>query len=264
MLKGVKELSMFKPTMCLVAIATFAGGLMGQSKPLFTEDFESGPLDAKKWESRVEGAATVKVQQEQFAHGKSALQVNYPKDAARSYAMVVAGKVPEALRKHHFGRAYVKIAAKLPDSHTVMIFAGEPGWQMSKFNEIGVYKGTFQPSYQENKSARGQGRGETVTHAEAGPPLDKWFLMEWEFSDEPNSITIWIDGQVQTVLAGTEKKEVSKFIWPRGSETSSGLVGANGFEEFGLGARVWGAVPEGFDIFYDDIALDTKRIGAIK
>ena len=40
------------------------------------------------------------------------------------------------------------------------------------------------------------------------------------------------------------------------------LVG--GFEEFGLGARVWGQVPQGFDVYYDDIALDTKRIGPAK
>jgi hypothetical protein len=40
------------------------------------------------------------------------------------------------------------------------------------------------------------------------------------------------------------------------------LVG--GFKEFGFGARVWGAPPKGFDVFYDDIAIGTTRIGPMK
>jgi len=39
---------------------------------------------------------------------------------------------------------------------------------------------------------------------------------------------------------------------------------SGGFEEFGLGARVWGAVPQGFDIYYHDIAIDNKRVGPLK
>jgi hypothetical protein len=47
------------------------------------------------------------------------------------------------------------------------------------------------PSYQENKSPAGHGRGEVVSHADDGPPLDRWFLLEWEFNDNPSSITFW-------------------------------------------------------------------------
>ena len=42
-----------------------------------------------------------------------------------------------------------------------------------------------------------------------------------------------------------------------------GLVGA-GYQEFGFGARVWGAPPKGFDVYYDDIAIDTRRVGGVK
>jgi hypothetical protein len=64
------------------------------------------------------------------------------------------------------------------------------------------------------------------------------------------------------VTEGGAKVDLSSFKWPKGSDTAANLVG--GYEEFGIGARVWGAVPQGFDIFYDDIAIDTKRIGAVK
>jgi hypothetical protein len=55
-----------------------------------------------------------------------------------------------------------------------------------------------------------------------------------------------------------------KFVWPKGSTTASGLVGSGGFQEFGLGARVWGSPMQGFDIWYDDLALGTSRLGPAK
>jgi hypothetical protein len=118
------------------------------------------------------------------------------------------------------------------------------------------------PSYQENKSAAGQGRGEITYHAETGPPLDKWFLLEWEFSDDPSSIIYWVDGEKMMTLVNAEKADSVKFAWPKGSTTTSGLVG--GYQEFGFGARVWGAPPKGFDVYYDDIAIGTTRLGSGK
>ena len=59
-----------------------------------------------------------------------------------------------------------------------------------------------------------------------------------------------------------EKVDMVKFTWPKASTTTSALVG--GFKEFGFGARVWGAPQQGFDVYYDDIAIGTERIGPAK
>jgi hypothetical protein len=238
-----------------------APALCAQTRPALSEDFESGQLDTKVWEQRVQGAATIQVEQEQAAHGKYALQVHYPEMATQTYAFLIAPHLPEAVRGHLFGRAYVKIAPGLPQSHTVMVLAGGPGWPISKFAEIGVYQGTLQPSYQENKSPRGQGRGEDVRHGEA-LPMGKWFLLEWEFNDNPTTLTIWVDGQKSPVTEAGQKVDLASFHWPKGSDNVKDLVG--GFEEFGFGSRVWGQVPQGFDIYYDDIAIASKRIGPVK
>ena len=92
--------------------------------------------------------------------------------------------------------------------------------------------------------------------------MGKWFLLEWEFNDNPTTLTIWVDGQKSPVTESGQQADLSSFKWPRGSDTTANLVG--GYEEFGIGARVWGATPQGFDVFYDDLALDTKRIGPVK
>ncbi len=245
----------------LFGAVALSGTLGLAQKPVFTEDFESGRLDPAVWDQRTQGVATISVQQDQAAHGKYSLQVHYPEMAAASYAFIIDPHLPDAVRGHLFGRAYVKISQNIAPNHTVMVLAGQAGWPIAKFEEIGMQKGTFQPSYQENKSARGQGRGEDVRHAEA-PPFDKWFLLEWEFNDDPSTLTIWVDGQLSHMVQGDQKTDFASFKWPKGSDTVKGLVG--GYQEAGFGARVWGPVPQAFDIYYDDIAIGASRLGPVK
>ncbi len=255
--------------MQLSTILTAAGigmalsaGLSAQSKPVFEDSFESGKLDPSLWDQRVTGTATIAVEAVEGAHGKYALHVHYPDMAASSYAFVVATHLPDSVKTHFFGRAYVKIAPGLGVTHNPLIFAGEPGWPLSKFEEIGTYRGNWMPSYQENKSLRGQGRGEVTYRSDTPPAFDKWFLLEWEFNDDPAAITVWIDGVKLANTMNGEKVDMVTFTWPKGSTTNSGLVG--GFKEFGFGARVWGAPPQGFDVYYDDVAIGTSRIGPAK
>jgi hypothetical protein len=57
----------------LFACAATAATLDDQTKPSFSADFESGQIDAKVWDQRIDGVATLKIQQDQAAHGKYAL-----------------------------------------------------------------------------------------------------------------------------------------------------------------------------------------------
>jgi len=218
-----------------------------QSVPAFSEDFESGQLDKSVWTELVQGDATLKIQSDKAAHGKYSLMVHYPANAARSLAFILHGPLPEALKQRHFGRVYVLVTPPLPQNHTVMIPVGDGDYPLSKFQEIGESRGTWQPSYQQNRFQ--VGRGETVKHA-GEIPKDKWFCLEWEFNDDPNSYVLWVDGE-----------KVDENRLPFKDETKN-LVG--GFVQAGFGLRVWGPVTEAFDVYYDDIALDAKRIGTLK
>jgi hypothetical protein len=60
-------------------------------------------------------------------------------------------------------------------------------------------------------------------------------------------------------MVNGQKADTVTFAWPKGSTTVNDLIG--GYVEFGFGARVWGAPPKGFDVYYDNIAIGTKRIG---
>jgi hypothetical protein len=242
-----------------IALALSALPLAAQMKPVFTETFESGKIDPAIWETRTMGTATIAVEPVEGAHGSYALRAHYPEMTNGSYAFVVATHLPASVEKHFFGRAWMKITSGLTPTHNPLIFAGEPGWQLSKFNEIGTYRGNWMPSYQENKSARGQGRGEVTYRSEVSPPLDKWFLLEWEFSDDPSFINLWVDGQPVPNTMNGEKVETVKFQWPKGSDKVSGLVG--GYKEFGFGVRAWQMPQTAFDVYYDDISIGTERAG---
>jgi hypothetical protein len=91
-------------------------------------------------------------------------------------------------------------------------------------------------------------------------PTDAWTCLEWQFTDTPaDTVTFWVDGKV---IGTFDNQHVS---YPPGhtpgtplyNGTSSGLIG--GYELFGFGFHDWHP-SMAFDLYYDDIVLDTKRV----
>jgi hypothetical protein len=217
-----------------------------QAKPLFSEDFESGKLDPAVWTQQVTGDSVLEVQKDKVAHGKYALHVSVPTPAQRTMAFVMAKSVPEALRHHLFGRAYVYVTAGLPDRHTILLTAGTAGFPKYKYEEVASAHGRWQLTYVDQVN-----NGEDF-HSAGQVPVGRWFLLEWEFNDQPDQATVWVDGEKVFDTPFTYKTEGQ----------SSDLVG--GFTDVAFGFRLWGAAPAPFDVYYDDIALDTHRIGPVK
>jgi hypothetical protein len=251
------------------------------SAPLFSEDFESGALNPKVWDLRVFGDADVTVQQSQVAHGKSALQVHTTKGARGAFAFIVATHLPDSVRGHFFGRTYMFISPNMPAGHDALLSAGRPGWPLSNFLELGASGGKNPMlSYQENAPLPVV-RGESIDKGEPAYPVGRWFCLEWEFNDQPDSITVWIDGEKarEATLdnsflfrprANAPKGDAAAAAPaapaapqpPAGERKNSGLV--EGFYDFSFGFRYWGSPKTDYDIYYDDIAIDTKRIGMLK
>lgn len=259
--------------------AISVASLRGQA-PVFSEDFESGILNQAVWKTTELGNATVTVQQTQVAHGKSALQIHYPQ-GEKSFAFVVASHLPDSVRNHFFGRAYLYLSPTMPAGHDVLINAGTSGYPISNFLEIGASGGkNVMVSYQQN--AANIPRNETLARGILYP-VGRWFCLEWEFQDHPDRVTTWIDGEP----AGELKDFVVKPRAPRApkadpkakadaTETApmpaaalqtevAGTDLVKGFSDFSFGFHAWGAgAKEDFDIYYDDIVIDTKRVGPAK
>ena len=262
---------------CAFGLAALSTPSLHAQSPVFSEDFESGSLNKAVWKTTELGKATVTVQQTQAAHGKSAVQIHYPA-GDKSFAFIVASHLPDSVRSHLFGRAYVFIGPNAPAGHDVLLNAGTPGYPISNFLEIGASGGkNVMVSYQQN--AADIPRNETIARGVAYP-VGRWFCLEWEFQDHPDRVTTWIDGEP----AGELKDFVVKPRAPRApkgnpaAKTAAAPAPAapaqadvpgtdlvKGFSDFAFGFHTWAnGTKENFDIYYDDIAIDTKRIGPIK
>jgi len=218
------------------------------STPLFSEDFESGKLDPAVWSQQITGDNLIQVQPQNAAHGKYALQVRCPAAANKTWAFILTNKLPAALRDHHFGRASIFISPQVPARHTIFLMAGTPDFPTNAFQEIATANGRWQLTWVDLHPA-----GEREDYHAGDPlPTGRWVCLEWEFGATPSHTTTWVDG-VPSMDIGFVSKATGK------SQTLAG-----GFTQYGFGFRLWGAAPAAFDIYFDDIALDTQRIGPVK
>lgn len=236
--------------LCLIAAATGCAVMKSsrRSAPLFTEDFESGKLSTNVWSQSVTGGNVIAVQGENVAHGNFALRVSCPSPTNKTWAFISAAHLPAALRQHHFGRAYIFVTPRPPDRHTILIMAGTTDFPKNKYQEVATTRGQWQLTYVDLQP---KGDKEDFHVGGGNVPVNRWFCLEWEFNDRPNHAAIWVDGKL-TWEAGFVSKNTG---------ATNNLIG--GFDEFAFGFRLWGLAPQAFDVYYDDIALDTKRIGPV-
>jgi len=105
---------------------------------------------------------------------------------------------------------------------------------------------------------------EEVAYPAGSPqvPVATWSCLEWQFTDQPDVVNLWVDG------AATGTFDNEHVSYPGGHTpgsplydgTSSGLIG--GYTVFGFGFHDWHP-NKPFDLYYDDIVLDTKRVGCL-
>ncbi|HTA93019.1 MAG TPA: hypothetical protein VK745_25750 [Polyangiaceae bacterium] len=251
--------------------AAGAAGSTSACSGLFCEDFELGMIDPAKWDLKQGAGGTAVVESTLAAHGKYALQVHGLASNTDDYALIVTKAAPAALQGTHFGRAYFFITPKpLTSGHTSMVFAGMNGsgsangpepFPKLRYMELANINGGWQMGFDLLDISP---LVEEVAYPAGSPqvPTTVWTCMEWQFTDTPDTINLWIDGQP---IGTFDDQHVS---YPAGhtpgsplyNGTSSGLIGS--YQLFGFGFHDWHP-HQPFDLYFDDIVLDTKRVGCL-
>ncbi len=220
---------------------------------MFCEDFESGSIDPGVWNVKTSGGQTVVVQKTTVAHGQYAAQFHAAPSVV-SYDLIITKNAPAGLRGHHFGRAYFNVTPKPPAAHTVFLFAGSAGFPKFKYLEVAGAGTTWQLTSVNLNGVDANSAslpGTTEAYSGGGSlPLAKWVCLEWEFNDAPDQIRVFVNG--------TEDVAFTNIML---GGLTTGQVG--GFSDFGFGYYAWHPASYPFDIYYDDIVLDTKRIGCL-
>ncbi|MGD0675861.1 MAG: hypothetical protein ABSC94_10610 [Polyangiaceae bacterium] len=211
---------------------------------VFCEDFEKGAIDPTVWNVQTSDGQTVTVETAVVAHGRYAAQF-HANPNVESYDFIITKNAPAALVGHHYGRAYFNVTPEPPPEHTEFLFAGTAGFPHLKYLEVSGVGAAWQLTYVDLVGGTGESfaSGGSLPHA-------TWFCLEWEFNDTPDQATVYVDGG--------ESYSRSTITY---DGQSTGLVG--GFTDFGFGYYDWHPASYPFDIYYDDIVLDTKRVGCI-
>jgi len=231
---------------------------------LFCEDFESGSIDPAKWDTSTKGG-TLAVQSQQVAHGKYALHLQGLGSGSDDWATLFAKNSPAALNAATtFGRASMYFSAAVSASlHIQFPFAGSNGTGSGtgpapltnlRYLEVGSYNGQWQLSMDIPNI-------EDSAYAGAKIPTDKWVCIEWELEDQPDRVTLWVGGNQVGVFDNMHINYSSNGTKSGGTlyqGKNSGLIGV--FDTFGIGFHDWHPT-KAFDLYYDDVVLDTKRIG---
>jgi hypothetical protein len=231
---------------------------------LFCEDFELGQIDSAKWNVQMAGGSTVAIEEQVVAHGRHAAHFHSlgtpAGGATQAYVYLLTKNVPSVLRLHNFGRAYFYMTPKPRSINIGLLFGGTSGFPKPTYMSIASHSGGWQLGF---IKLQGSPSGEVQAYPVDVMPVSTWMCLEWEFDDQPDVIGFWRDGQVIGTL------DPSHIDYPPGhtpgaplyNGTSTGLVG--GFTDFGFGFYDWHPGSFAFDVYYDDIVLDTKRVGCL-
>jgi hypothetical protein len=230
---------------------------------VFCEDFELGMVDPSRWDVQMTGGATVTIQSQTVAHGKYAAQFHSLGPSGGSpqdYAYIIASSVPASLHVHNFGRAYFYANPKMTSVDTGLIWGGTSGFPRPTYLSLAAHNGGWQFGFIQLMGSPG---GEVQSYPATPMPVAAWTCIEWEFNDQPDTINVWGDG---TVIGTLDNNHID---YPPGhtpgtplfNNQNSGLIGA--FTDFGFGFYDWHPGGVAFDFYYDDIVLDTKRVGCL-
>lgn len=224
----------------------------GACKGLFCEDFEAGQLDTSVWtRTQLTSGNTATVASDMVAHGKYA--VHFHAQGGSRYSMILHDGLPDALNKHYFGRLYFYATGFPTESggHTAYITSSNTldGFPDQDHHlEVASYFENSVPTWQ---MTYWTGDGPEYIANGGMIPVGKWFCLEWEFNDQPDSITIWVDGDAKQ---GAAFKNINN--------GATGLLGK--MTALGLGFRTWHPMgaPD-VDIYIDDVVLDVQRVGCL-
>jgi hypothetical protein len=235
---------------------------------LFCEDFESGALDPGKWAvtsgvNHVDDATPPSViASDRAAHGKYAAHFHGKGNVPNDDAFIVTKELPAELRTHHFGRLYFYVATKPTSGHTQWILGGSAAMSASpklRDFEVATINGGWQLGFDQLGMTPS---GEEVFYPQGQVPVAKWTCLEWEFNDAPDSDTAWVEGQSLGTLDDQHVNYPAGHVpgAPIFDGKSAGLIG--GFTTYSFGFYDWHPNAD-FDLYFDDIVLDTKRVGCL-
>jgi hypothetical protein len=234
--------------------AFFGSSRCPSANTLLCEGFESGTLDTAEWMVRREAAA-VEIANDRVARGGDALRINIANTNRNpwNYGWLQTQRAFTVAGSRLFVRAFVYLHPNTPSRHFRVALATSTvpsptnsawSYQLNVIPQGNVRGGPnvlrelfyYGPGYDQSRLSR------------SGTPQGTWACWEWELRGTTNELAFWLNGQPVKDLAITP---AMNWLAPRQARLSFGLSTSH-VESYG---------PEGYDAWFDEIAIANQRIG---
>ena len=215
---------------------------------LICEDFENYPVggvpDPTVWTIDKGATATVGVDDQQFKHGKHALHLHTLPEGNKALLHEKKTFPLPGGTNSLYGRANVMIGAgvKVPTNHTNFFEASGKVNGVSGNYRYGASNAKFLANYNPGDPSKG---------SQTPVPVGVWSCIEWAFLGDTNEMHFWIDGK-ELLDVAVPPAGVNGTVWK-----------APTFDSFYFGWITFATdmASDQYDIWYDDVAIDTARIG---
>jgi hypothetical protein len=216
------------------------------------DDFEAAALDTTTWTS----SGAVSLDTSQFARGKQSLHLHL---VGQAWATISETKTFPAAGNHFFGRLFFRATAiptTSPNTAAHWTLVAGSGNGTSEIREGGI-SGKWGTGT-DNQGAGGTGDWTNADNDPAGNPKpvpsNTWACIEWEYDGGSNETRFWWDGvehpsmhTTSTMHGGTQSVP---YLLPQFTNVKIGwMLYQNPVS------------PTTFEVWIDEIAIDSQRIG---
>lgn len=209
------------------------------------DGFESGTIDSQLWTRVLTAGATVSVDKVHAARGSYALHI-HTSNAASTTAYLKETRTFPVSQNSFYGRAFVFQAGPLAEYNwnyfsasgnnatynlggTTHPFGSATGTRVVRFN--------YQPM-------------DWPSNSQTAAPVNRWACWEWWYQGGTNTLRAWLDGHELTDMA------------VNGGTADGTWSAPNPFTSLAIGFHhAHPDVAPAFDVWIDEVAVDTNRIG---
>ena len=204
------------------------------------EDFESGVLDTKVWKL-TQSKGTVTLDASRAARGSTHSVHVHVEPGSDTMVGLTESKTFPALASGLFARAFIFIPNTMTsslfigDRHSRLIYA--QGANPEGEYALGIWNGgLIQNHYSTSDDSQ---------DTKMLPPFDQWFCLEYELDSAAGNVKAYLNDREITALRHEG--------WP-----------AANIDSLMFGVDRYGSFPVAEDIWFDDLVVDSKRIGCTR
>ena len=217
---------------------------------LLCDGFEDGEIDESVWEIVASGGGSVELVTDESARGGQSVHIR----ANNGRGFLRNSSVFPVNGDRYWGRMFIRVDRFSTEAWAHWTIAEASGEGDGSLIRVGGQYNTNQGENHWGVGSDGGPTGDWTTHDQdrsSDPPEDTWICVEWLHDGATDEAQVFIDAVEHPSLATTSDTH-------GGNDVAYDLPG---FTSVWFGWWQYQSDPTAFDVWIDEIAIDTERMG---